>query len=151
MAQHNVFHGSRGQASYNGIDLINLTDWTCDVTGDTAEATPMGDGVNSDIHRWAQHTKGFVRWTATAAGYITGTGSDAGLLATSDVGYTTAGSDISSRTPLALKLYFTSSVADGYLSGSAHYTGMAFNAASGDNETLNYTFQGTSSLAYLEA
>jgi len=148
MAQHNVIHGSRGVVNWAGSDLLNLTAWSLDVTGGTAEATPMGDGVNSDIFRWTQKSKGHTSWTATTEGYLIGTASDEGLADGKPPMDFTLASDISSPLTATLKLYLTETAGDGWFEGTALVTGFGAAADSGSNETWSTSWQGTGKLTF---
>ena len=148
MAQHNVIHGSRGVVKLAGSDLLNLTGWSLDVTATTAEATPMGDAVNSDVFRWAQYTKGHTSWTASTEGYLIGDASDVGLIDGSGPVYLGAGSDISSPYKPTLNLYLAEDSGLGYFTGSCLVVGFNVAASSTDHETYGISWEGTSKLTF---
>ena len=146
-----MFHGKAGKAVWNAengandIDISNITSWTMDAVGDTAETTAMG--VAGD---WKTFLGGFKSGTGTIecnaeaaepdvpyAQSWTGAYSKDGL---GDELEIDAGGDQTTQ-KVFLELWFTQAAGSGLVYFPAIATGVALNVDSQDVGKVSYTFQ----------
>lgn len=142
MAVH--FNGKNARVIYNGATIACLQNWEANVTSTFTEGT-CAEGKWTTVHR------GFVSWTASAESIVNGVGSDVGFEDGEAVGFI-SGSDITSETPLTLKLYPDGgSAGRGYYEGTAYLAEIGASSGSTDNPTFKYSFEGTGKLLFKTA
>ena len=136
-----AFHGRDGKVQWDigGTEaaLEHCTNWTCDITVDTAETTVMGD-------TWKSRVPGYKDWTATAECFMDSTGMDVPIAE----GGTEA---IGENTPATLELWMDKTGGAGeiiVIHGSAICTDASINQDANDAVKVTYTFEGQGTLTW---
>lgn len=134
-----VLNGKNGKFVLDASDFINLSSWSITATSTFTEATPMDE-------EWTTKHRGFVSWSGTAETYFAGSGSDLYMTNGQAPGYFGAGSDIAHMNPIVGQFHLTNDPTDGYLEGKLFIAGVNPKSDSKDNNTLVWSFRGTSDL-----
>ena len=139
-------HGKAGKVVWNAeddatdVDILHITSWSADATGDVVEITSMGDSSKT-------YLGGFKDFTVVVEANADGAPQVPYVRATNVEGLAEE-AETPGGQKVFIELWFGAAAADGIITGPAVATGISHNTDSAEITTVTYAFQVNGPLYY---